>query len=171
MQLSRILPLSRAKIVKALTFTFCAITLTFFSCGAFASGGTASAGGGGSGGGGGVTPSPTPASRAGSFTSFKVVAGYRPGGAFAAAIWTSFSVQTLYNATPYMRLTIVDASTGEVHWNAIYQLFGATIDDDYLPFNRTFNVKGELFDANGNLLDSRLVVTTTPLPKDGITGP
>jgi hypothetical protein len=53
----------------------------------------------------------------GSFTSFKIVAGYRSGGAFAAAIWTSFSVQTIYNATLSVRLTIADPATGEVHWN------------------------------------------------------
>lgn len=158
---------------RAFVLTFCAITFTMFSAGAFASGGTNSggvnSGGGGSGGGGGtVSPTPTPAP-SGSFTSFKVVAGYPPNGATAAAIWMSFSVQTLNNATPHVRLTVVDAVTGEVHWNAIYQLFGATIDDDYLPFNSTFNVTGELYDANGNLLASQFVLATTPPPKDTTT--
>jgi hypothetical protein len=148
-----------------------AITIASLPTNASASGGTNSGGvnSGGVNGGGGGTASPTPIPTGGSFTSFKVIAGYRPGGAFAAAIWTSFSVQMINNATPYVRLTITDSSTGQVVWNSTYQMMSGTIDDDYLPFNSSYVVKVELFDATGRLLDTKSVNATTPPPKDPAT--
>lgn len=128
----------------------------------FASGGSGG-GGGGSGGGGSTTPTTGPA-----FTAFKVTAGYRPGGGNIGAVWTALSVNSVANSSGCrIHLTITD-ETGTVIWNSFYYALDQTIDDDNVALNSVYLVEADLIDSNGNVVESRSAVATSPKPKNGI---
>ncbi|MBI3414404.1 MAG: hypothetical protein HY043_03645 [Verrucomicrobia bacterium] len=118
----------------------------------------ASGGGTGGGGGGGTVVS--------AITSFKVTAGYRPGGGASGAVWTSYSVQVPSGTTPIVHLTVADAVTGQYYYNGMVLYYSsATIDADYVPFSTTCVVKLDLLNNSGAVLDSRSATVTTPAPK------
>ena len=153
-------------------------------------GGSATGGGGGGGGGansGGVNgggandpaatptpaPAPAPAPQPGcaTFTSSSAPVGYY---LVYAALWHDYQIKSCnpLSETVSVRATDVNRATGATDYSVTvpYGLTGnggatGVLDNDFAPFTTTYDIKLELIDQLGNVLDTSLLTATTPDPR------
>jgi hypothetical protein len=138
-------------------------------------GGGGSAGGGGGGGGGsrGTINDvvPPPATPCATLTSVSAPVGYY---LTFAAVWNDFTVRSCATGpeTVYVEAIETDATTGQIAYDVTvaYSLGAAQnasgiVDNDFAPFNTTYNVTYRVTDTSGNLLDSQSAAATTPPPR------
>ena len=136
----------------------------------------AAAGGGGGGGGvnkGGVND-PTTVAVA---TPCAVLANLAaPVGYYLtwAAIWNTFTVRSCSSNTETVNVEVTEtnAATGAVDYDLIYpitllaaQNTSMVLDNDFAPFNTTYNVSFTATDSSGNVLSTGSVAATTPPPQ------
>jgi hypothetical protein len=151
---------------------------------------TTTAGGGGGGGTGGGTqtqnrgatdpalttapaPAPAPTGPAcATFTSATAPVGYY---LTYAALWHDYQVKSCNNQTENVsvRATDVNRATGASDYTVTvpYTLASGggsvtgVLDNDFAPFSTTYDIKMELVDQAGNVLDTSLLTATTPDPR------
>jgi hypothetical protein len=152
---------------------------------------TTTVGGGGGGGGGGnqtqnrgvtdpaqtTTPTPAPAPVAppqpgcATFTSTSAPVGYY---LTFAALWHDYQVKSCNSQIEnvFVRVTDVNRATGASDYSVTvpYGLAGnggatGVIDNDFAPFTTTYDIKMEILDQGGNVLDTSQLSATTPDPR------
>jgi hypothetical protein len=156
-----------------------------------ASGGGGGGGGTAGGGGGGgtqtqnrgatdpaqtttVAPAPAPAPSGpacATFTSTSAPVGYY---LTFAALWHDYQVKSCNTLSENVsvRATDVNRATGAADYTVTvpYGLASGgsvtgVLDNDFAPFSTTYDVKMEIVDQAGNVLDSSLITATTPDPR------
>jgi hypothetical protein len=144
---------------------------------------TTTSGGGGGGGGsqtqnrGGTDPAQTTAPAAppppgcATFTSTSAPVGYY---LTFAALWHDYQVKSCSSQSESVsvRVTDVNRATGASDYSVTvpYGLAGnggvtGVIDNDFAPFTTTYDIKMEILDQGGNVLDTSLLSATTPDPR------
>jgi hypothetical protein len=154
---------------------------------------TGGGGGGGTGGGGGggggtqtqnrggtdpaqttTTPAPAPAPQqpgCATFTSTSAPVGYY---LTFAALWHDYQVKSCntLGENVSVRVTDVNRATGASDYTVTvpYGLAaggGVTgvLDNDFAPFSTTYDIKMEILDQGGNVLDTSQLSATTPDPR------
>lgn len=91
-----------------------------------------------------------------------------------AAVWNTFTVQSCSNGTLNYTVEVVetDSADGSVDYDVIYPLTlagganqGLVLDNDFAPFNTTYDITYTLRDSNNNVLATSSTRATTPPPQ------
>lgn len=91
-----------------------------------------------------------------------------------AAIWNTFTVRSCSSSTESITVQVTETNTANavVDYNLSYpmsltatQSLSMVLDNDFAPFNTTYNITMTAFDASGNVLSSGSVIATTPPPQ------
>ena len=88
-----------------------------------------------------------------------------------AAVWNDFTIQSCSTSTENVVVEVqeTNVATGNVEYSQLYavslvpsQNVGVVLDNDFAPFNTTYNITYTVRDGLGNVLDTASVQATTP---------
>ena len=91
-----------------------------------------------------------------------------------AAVWNTFTVQSCSTGLETITIDVVetDVADGSVDYTSTYavslnpsQNLGIVLDNDFAPFDTTYDVSYTVKDGQGNLLSTSTVRVTTPSPQ------